>query len=48
MGIDLTSEVGIAAWREHSVEFILSAVRATGHDARSELLRALDETAVAM
>jgi AcrR family transcriptional regulator len=33
MGIDLTTEAGMAAWRDHSVEFVLAAVRATGHDA---------------
>ena len=32
MGVDLTTEAGMAAWRSHSVEFILAAVRATGHD----------------
>jgi AcrR family transcriptional regulator len=33
MGIDLTTEAGMAAWHDHSVEFVLAAVRATGHDA---------------
>jgi AcrR family transcriptional regulator len=33
MGVDLKTEAGMAAWREHSVEFILAAVRASGHGA---------------
>jgi AcrR family transcriptional regulator len=33
MGVDLTTEAGMAAWRDHSVEFVLAAVRATAHDA---------------
>ena len=33
MGVDLTTEAGMAAWRDHSVEFVLAAVRAPGHDA---------------
>jgi AcrR family transcriptional regulator len=32
MGVDLATEAGMAAWRDHSVDFILAAVRA-GHDA---------------
>jgi AcrR family transcriptional regulator len=30
MGVDLKTEAGMTAWREHSVEFILAAARATG------------------
>jgi hypothetical protein len=33
MGVDLATEAGMAKWREHSVEFVLAAVRPTGHDA---------------
>jgi AcrR family transcriptional regulator len=28
MGVDLTTEAGMAAWRDHSLDFILAAVRA--------------------
>jgi AcrR family transcriptional regulator len=31
MGVDLMTEAGMATWRDHSVEFVLAAVRATGH-----------------
>jgi AcrR family transcriptional regulator len=33
MGVDLTTAAGMTTWRDHSVEFILAAVRATGGDA---------------
>jgi AcrR family transcriptional regulator len=33
MGVDLATEAGMAAWRDHSVEFVLAAVRATARDA---------------
>jgi AcrR family transcriptional regulator len=33
MGIDLTTAAGMSTWRDHSVEFILAAVRAHSDDA---------------
>jgi AcrR family transcriptional regulator len=30
MGVDLTTPSGMEAWRDHAVEFIMAAVRATG------------------
>jgi AcrR family transcriptional regulator len=33
MGVDLKTEAGMTALREHSVEFVLAAVRATGRSA---------------
>jgi Tetracyclin repressor-like, C-terminal domain len=32
MGIDLSTEAGMTAWRDHAVDFVLSAARATGRD----------------
>jgi AcrR family transcriptional regulator len=32
MGIDLTTEAGMTIWRNHSVDFVLAAARATGHE----------------
>ena len=32
MGVDLTTAAGMTAWREHSVNFVLAAVRATNRE----------------
>jgi hypothetical protein len=32
MGVDLTTAAGMTVWREHSVNFVLAAVRATNRE----------------
>jgi AcrR family transcriptional regulator len=46
MGVDLTTEAGMTAWRDHSLDFILAAVR-TGHDAAGQDGTACVKTAAA-
>jgi hypothetical protein len=32
MRVDLTTEAGVTAWRNHAVDFVLAAARATGRE----------------